>query len=162
MEWLRADGVTPSREAAARKLRASAIATKAVRSARSPRSIAEFLSLPNAIDMGFSFRARSNNLGLSPTRHRGRHHGHRCNHRFAPLRYRQETARQGAGRAARRRTRATATTRTPAAASARTPGAAGPRAHRAPARAGVGADDYTEVRAPALAAMGPVRAAAAR
>jgi len=44
--WLSAEGVTPSRAAAARKLRFSATMMNAVRSARSPRRMAEFLSLP--------------------------------------------------------------------------------------------------------------------
>ena len=47
------------RRRGAKAQRASAIATNAVRSARSPRSIHEFLSIPNAIDMGFSFRIRA-------------------------------------------------------------------------------------------------------
>src|ERR1700680_409919 len=44
---LSAEGVTPICDAAARKLRLSATATNAVRSARSARRIAEFLSAPN-------------------------------------------------------------------------------------------------------------------
>jgi hypothetical protein len=55
IEWLSADGVTPSWDAAARKLSRSATATNAVSSARLPRSIAEFLSTLHAIDIGFSF-----------------------------------------------------------------------------------------------------------
>ena len=44
---LSAEGVTPICDAAARKLRLSATATNAVRSARSARRTAEFLSAPN-------------------------------------------------------------------------------------------------------------------
>ena len=51
--WLSAEGVTPRREAAARKLRLSATATNAARSARSARRIAEFRSTPNAKNIGF-------------------------------------------------------------------------------------------------------------
>src|SRR6516164_8449835 len=51
--WLSAEGVTPRREAAARKLRLSATATNAARSARSARRIAEFLSAPNATNIAF-------------------------------------------------------------------------------------------------------------
>jgi hypothetical protein len=50
--WLSAEGVTLKREAAARKLRLSAMATNAVRSARSARRIADFLSVPNETDVG--------------------------------------------------------------------------------------------------------------
>src|SRR6267154_293205 len=64
IEWLSADGVTPSRNAAARKLSSSATAMNAVRSARSPRwDIPEFPSTPNASDMGFSFAAFINIFG---------------------------------------------------------------------------------------------------
>jgi hypothetical protein len=49
--WLSAEGVTPIRDAAARKLSLSATATNAVRSARSARRIAEFLSTPNATNI---------------------------------------------------------------------------------------------------------------
>jgi hypothetical protein len=49
--WLSAEGVTPRCEAAARKLRLSATATNAIRSARSARRIAEFLSTPNATNI---------------------------------------------------------------------------------------------------------------
>src|SRR5579859_4142243 len=55
MVWLRADGVTPSRVAAARKLSWSATATNAVRSARSPRRIDEISSAQHVILIGFSF-----------------------------------------------------------------------------------------------------------
>jgi hypothetical protein len=50
--WLSADGVTPMRDAAARRLRLSATATNAARSARSVWRIAEFLSAPNATNIG--------------------------------------------------------------------------------------------------------------
>src|SRR6516225_10836492 len=51
--WLSAEGVTPRREAAARKLRLSATATNAARSARSARRIAEFRLAPNATNIAF-------------------------------------------------------------------------------------------------------------
>jgi hypothetical protein len=54
IEWRSADGVTPRCAAAARKLKRSATATNAVRSARSRRPIPEFLSILNAMDMAFS------------------------------------------------------------------------------------------------------------
>src|ERR1700722_19971665 len=62
IEWLSADGVTPSCDAAARKLKRSATATNAVRSARWLRSIAEFLSTLNAIDIAFSLASCVNML----------------------------------------------------------------------------------------------------
>jgi hypothetical protein len=52
--------VTPSCDAAALKLKRSATATNALRSARSLRIIHEFLSTPNEIYMGFSFTALVN------------------------------------------------------------------------------------------------------
>src|SRR5471030_135390 len=48
IEWLSADGDTPSVRAAARKLRCSAIATKAVSSDRPARDIDEFSSTARA------------------------------------------------------------------------------------------------------------------
>ena len=53
--WLSAEGVTPSRAAAALKLRCSATVVKAVRSARSLRRINELRSIPSAINIAFSF-----------------------------------------------------------------------------------------------------------
>src|SRR4029077_20204048 len=55
IEWLSADGAPSGRNAAARKPMLSAIATNAVRSARSLRDIHEFSSIPNVSDPGFSF-----------------------------------------------------------------------------------------------------------
>ena len=46
--WLSAEGVMPTRDAAARKLSSSATATNAVRSARSPRCIHKSISTQNA------------------------------------------------------------------------------------------------------------------
>src|SRR5579863_5901113 len=51
--WLRAEAVTPSLDAASRKLSWSEIAMKAVRSVRLPRSIPEFLSTLHAVNIGF-------------------------------------------------------------------------------------------------------------
>jgi hypothetical protein len=62
IEWLSADGVTLSCDAAARKLRCSATMTNAVRLASSARSIHELLSALNAIDIGFLFATFVNTL----------------------------------------------------------------------------------------------------
>src|SRR5690242_17656477 len=78
MEWLSADGVTPRRDAAARKLRWSATETNAVKLASSARSIPEFRSAQYEVDIRFSFVLSISTLVPDEFGCRRMFYAHRC------------------------------------------------------------------------------------